>query len=104
VRQVDAEHTPQERDHRGKRPTRVHSAILAPEVPMRPSFDALHRRLYWLLTAFLGLVSALPLVLSAQTAPLQLVSTAWPPFTNAPRQPRLQRPLSAVRFSKALYV
>jgi len=55
---------------------------------MRPSFDALHRRLYWLLTAFLGLVSALPLVLSAQTAPLQLVSTAWPPFTNTEGQPR----------------
>jgi polar amino acid transport system substrate-binding protein len=28
------------------------------------------------------------LTLTAQPAPLRLVSTAWPPFTNAPRQPR----------------
>jgi polar amino acid transport system substrate-binding protein len=31
---------------------------------------------------------ALWLVLSAQSAPLALVSTAWPPFTNPPGQPR----------------
>src|SRR6185436_13555413 len=31
---------------------------------------------------------ALWLTASAQPAPLRLVSTAWPPFTNAPRQPR----------------
>ena len=32
--------------------------------------------------------AAVSLVVSAQTAPLTLVSTAWPPFTNAPGQPR----------------
>ena len=31
---------------------------------------------------------ALWLTAAAQPAPLRLVSTAWPPFTNAPRQPR----------------
>ena len=31
---------------------------------------------------------ALSLVVSAQSAPLNLVSTAWPPFTNAAGQPR----------------
>jgi len=56
---------------------------------MRPSFDASHRGVYWLVAAVFGLVCAsIPLVISAQTAPLQLVSTAWPPFTNAEGQPR----------------
>ncbi len=32
--------------------------------------------------------AALSLAASAQTAPLTLVSTAWPPFTNAPGTPR----------------
>ena len=32
--------------------------------------------------------AACALVVSAQTAPLALVSTAWPPFTNAPDRPR----------------
>jgi polar amino acid transport system substrate-binding protein len=32
--------------------------------------------------------SAVSLIVSAQAAPLALVSTAWPPFTNAPGQPR----------------
>jgi polar amino acid transport system substrate-binding protein len=27
-------------------------------------------------------------ILAAQSTPLRLVSTAWPPFTNAPKQPR----------------
>jgi polar amino acid transport system substrate-binding protein len=31
---------------------------------------------------------ALWLIAAAQSAPLRLVSTAWPPFTNAPKQPR----------------
>jgi polar amino acid transport system substrate-binding protein len=34
------------------------------------------------------LASAVSLIVSAQAAPLALVSTAWPPFTNAPGQPR----------------
>jgi polar amino acid transport system substrate-binding protein len=32
--------------------------------------------------------AAVSLVVSAQSAPLALVSTAWPPFTNEPGQPR----------------
>jgi polar amino acid transport system substrate-binding protein len=38
--------------------------------------------------AVLLLCGALSMIVSAQTAPLALVSTAWPPFTNAPGQPR----------------
>jgi len=38
-------------------------------------------------TLTLGVATA-SLVISAQSAPLALVSTAWPPFTNAPGQPR----------------
>jgi hypothetical protein len=48
-----------------------------------------HRGVYWLLAATLGVACAfIPLVLSAQTAPLQLVSTAWPRSRNASGQPR----------------
>ncbi len=36
---------------------------------------------------FLSIVAA-TVVVSAQTSQLRLVSTAWPPFTNAPGQPR----------------
>src|SRR6516165_257807 len=36
---------------------------------------------------FLAFIAA-TLVVSAQTTELRLVSTAWPPFTNAPGQPR----------------
>jgi len=41
--------------------------------------------------ALIGVVvmAAASLVLSAQTPPLQLVSTAWSPFTNATGQPRV---------------
>jgi polar amino acid transport system substrate-binding protein len=43
-----------------------------------------------MLAALLGLSCApIPLVLLAQTTPLLLVSTAWPPFTNAAGQTRL---------------
>jgi polar amino acid transport system substrate-binding protein len=38
--------------------------------------------------ATLAWASGAALLLSAQSAPLTLVSTAWPPFTNAPGQPR----------------
>jgi polar amino acid transport system substrate-binding protein len=43
----------------------------------------------WTRAVFLVLsCPALWVALTAQPAPLRLVSTAWPPFTNAPRQPR----------------
>ena len=52
-------------------------------------FLEIHRRHVGLpATALLMLACAATLVLSAQPAPLALVSTAWPPFTNAPGQPR----------------
>lgn len=35
-----------------------------------------------------AVIAAASLAPSAQTAPLRLVSTAWPPFTNEPGQPR----------------
>ena len=41
------------------------------------------------------------LVLSAQTAPLKLVSTAWPPFTNAAGQPRFALDLVEIWAPKA---
>src|SRR5687767_14821644 len=37
---------------------------------------------------FLLACTAVSLAVSAQTTSLTLVSTAWPPFTNAPGQPR----------------
>jgi ABC-type amino acid transport substrate-binding protein len=40
------------------------------------------------LLASIVLTAAASLASSAQTSPLRLVSTAWPPFTNAPGQPR----------------
>ena len=44
----------------------------------------------WSLAVFVGLLwSACSFALSAQNAPLALVSTEWPPFTNAPGSPRL---------------
>jgi polar amino acid transport system substrate-binding protein len=44
----------------------------------------------WFLTVFVGLLSVGgSFTLSAQNAPLTFVSTAWPPFTNAPGSPRL---------------
>jgi polar amino acid transport system substrate-binding protein len=48
------------------------------------------RRPRWAALAAIVLVAfaAVSLVVSAQTAPLRLVSTAWPPFTNPPGQPR----------------
>ncbi len=38
--------------------------------------------------------------LSAQTQPLALVSTAWPPFTNAPGQPRFALDLVEAAFGR----
>jgi polar amino acid transport system substrate-binding protein len=56
---------------------------------MRPVLNAPRRIARWTGAAILMLSSAaVSLVVSAQTTPLTLVSTAWPPFTNAPGQPR----------------
>jgi polar amino acid transport system substrate-binding protein len=56
---------------------------------MRCFLDALRRGTQLLLAVILALscVRAAPPI-SAQAAPLTLVSTAWPPFTNAAGQPR----------------
>ena len=42
----------------------------------------------WTTGALLSLIIAMPIVTSAQDRQLQLVSTAWSPFTNGPGQPR----------------
>jgi polar amino acid transport system substrate-binding protein len=56
---------------------------------MRPFLNALPRRARWTSAAMLVLsCAAVSLVVSAQAAPLMLVSTAWSPFTNAAGQPR----------------
>jgi polar amino acid transport system substrate-binding protein len=56
---------------------------------MRSSLVEPRRAGRWTAPAMLLLlVAAVSLVVSAQAAPLNLVSTAWPPFTNAPGQPR----------------
>jgi polar amino acid transport system substrate-binding protein len=44
------------------------------------------RRLFFAIVLLLG--GAVSLIVSAQTTQLALVSTAWPPFTNVPGQPR----------------
>jgi polar amino acid transport system substrate-binding protein len=55
---------------------------------MHSSFKVLRRSACWTSAAILFLCPAISLLVSAQAAPLTLVSTAWPPFTNAPGQPR----------------
>ena len=42
----------------------------------------------WATGALLLLIIAIPVMATAQDRQLQLVSTAWSPFTNAPGQPR----------------
>ena len=54
--------------------------------PMRKA--RLLRRIRWTTGALLLLIIAIPIMASAQDRQLQLVSTAWSPFTNAPGQPR----------------
>jgi polar amino acid transport system substrate-binding protein len=46
------------------------------------------------------LSSAISVVTLAQPAPLTLVSTAWPPFTNAPGQPRFALDLVEAAFGR----
>jgi polar amino acid transport system substrate-binding protein len=56
---------------------------------MRSSLVEPRRADRWTAPAMLLLLlAAVSLVVSAQAAPLDLVSTAWPPFANAPGQPR----------------
>ncbi len=56
---------------------------------MRSSLNLRRRRASWTIATILALSAWFISVLNAgQTAPLTLVSTAWPPFTNAPGQPR----------------
>ena len=52
-------------------------------------FDAPICRGRWTRAVFLVLACVAPwLTVAAQPAPCGWSSTAWPPFTNAPRQPR----------------
>src|SRR5262245_50765971 len=56
---------------------------------MRSSANAPRQRARWTSAAIVALSCAAgSLVISAQPVPLTLISTAWPPFTNAPGQPR----------------
>ena len=56
---------------------------------MRYSVGGRRRGSQWTRLAILFLsIAAASLVVLAQTSRLRLVSTAWPPFTNAPGQPR----------------
>jgi polar amino acid transport system substrate-binding protein len=56
---------------------------------MCSSLNVSRRSAHWTIAALLILsTSASSLIVSGQTTALSLVSTAWPPFTNAPGQPR----------------
>ena len=46
------------------------------------------RCIRWTTGALLFLIIAIPIIAAAQDRQLQLVSTGWSPFTNAPGQPR----------------
>jgi len=51
--------------------------------------DNPYRRVRWPIAAIgVVLIGAAWGIVAAENAPLRLVSTAWPPFTNAPKQPR----------------
>ena len=52
------------------------------------------------LFACVAITAVVSQVVSAQMAPLKLVSTAWPPFTNAPGQPRFALDLVEEAFSR----
>jgi polar amino acid transport system substrate-binding protein len=64
------------------------SDTLASERVMRSSRNVLHQRASWTVTVLLLSGLAISVLASQQTASLRLVSTAWPPFTNPPGQPR----------------
>jgi polar amino acid transport system substrate-binding protein len=53
---------------------------------MGASLESRRPTTYW--TALAAMLVAVSLTLSAQTAPLKLVSTAWSPLTNEPGRPR----------------
>ena len=68
---------------------------------MRSSLVEPLRATRWTAPAMLLLLlAAVSLVISAQAAPLNLVSTAWPPFTNAPGQPRFALDLVEAALSR----
>jgi polar amino acid transport system substrate-binding protein len=68
---------------------------------MRSSFNAVCGTARRASAAMLILLClAVWLVASAQTTPLSLVSTAWPPFTNAPGQPRFALDLVEAAFGR----
>ena len=54
----------------------------------------------WTTAALLFPIIAMPIVAAAQDRQLQLVSTAWSPFTNAPGQPRFALDLVGAAFER----
>ena len=54
----------------------------------------------WATAALLTLPCAVVCLVAAAQAPLMLVSTAWPPFTNAPGQPRFALDLVETAFGR----
>jgi polar amino acid transport system substrate-binding protein len=65
---------------------------------MRTSLVAARPHVRW---TFAGILAAASVLLSAQqTAPLTLVSTAWPPFTNPQGQPRFALDLVEAAFGR----
>jgi polar amino acid transport system substrate-binding protein len=62
--------------------------------------DAKRTRTRWATAALLILPCAVICLVAAAQAPLTLVSTAWPPFTNAPGQPRFALDLVETAFGR----
>jgi ABC-type amino acid transport substrate-binding protein len=68
---------------------------------MRRVLDSGGRSGPWTLGAILlGLIATASLITPAQTNELRLVSTAWPPFTNEPGQPRFALDLVEAAFAR----
>ncbi len=66
--------------------------------PMRQT--RLLRWIRWMTEALLLLIIAIPIMAAAQDRQMQLVSTAWSPFTNAPGQPRFALDLVEVALER----
>ena len=82
---------------RGRRPVERRTEIDSSR-PMRQT--RLLRWSRWTTRALLLLIIAIPIIAVAQDRQLQLVSTAWSPFTNAPGQPRFALDLVGVALER----
>ena len=68
---------------------------------MYPSHTPRRRAVHWTIaTVIMFSCVAGSLARSAQPAPLALVSTPWPPFTNPPGQPRFALDLVEAAFDR----